>query len=363
MRTVCVGGEIDFDKLNGFDPDGRGPFCAVSVDGYGTDVPAGEKGTFLATSDNGRVRCADLAFKLALDTGLRCGAPGLGYLSREVERSCRMYSEGERQLSKITDASPLKDYAAGLGVRSVMLPDTTLCVACNLDALREHDMLAWMAAQRPGSRANTAVHYLNSYLWLGKAARTFSGLCGALSGLMTAMSTDDVRIFLEGLYGALERDEQGQPDVRDAGDDPEPESEPETGAESHDGGPDHEAPEAPAAAPVPVPEPPVQPVDSVVEAFMRGNIRVRGISSSDITGLDETYSLNYLEEGYLRELNMKDSEGLFEGVLKARINGTPAPVDVLSEVVGKQASGQGEAAQLKHKLADIAEEIQERAGE
>ena len=369
MRTVCKGGEIDFDVLNKFDPDGHGPFCAVSVDGYGTDVPAVEKGTFLVTSDNGRIRCADLAFKLVLDIGLRSGDPGLGYLSREVERSCRMYSEGERQLAKVGDASPLKTYLEELGVHKAMLPDTTLCVACNLNALREHDMTAWMASQRPGTRANSTIRYLNTYLWLGKSARTFSGLCESITGLMTAMSTDDVRVFLEGLYSALESEAQERPPVPEVEEEHDNDPDPDTGVGAGDGdgsGEDGSGAEAePGQAPVQaeIPSAPQGPTDSVVEAFMRGNIRVKGISSSDITGLDETYALNYLEEGYLRELNMKDSEGLFEGVLKARINGTPAPVDVLSEVVEKQASGHGEAAQLKSKLADIAEEIQERTGE
>lgn len=370
MRTVCKGGEIDFDALNKFDPDGNGPVCAVSVDGYGTDVPVEEKGTFLVTSDNGRVRCADLAFKLVLDIGLRSGSPGLGYLSREIARSCAMYSEGKRELARVTDASPLNAYLGEIGVRAAMLPDTTLCVACNLDALREHDMASWMAAQRQGSYANRAIRYLNTYLWLGRSSRTFSGLCGSLSGLMTAMSTDDVRIFLEGLYGVLETDaeaEQPRPDVQDDTRETDDDGDAEYDAGQEDdaeekGRPEIDSEPGQASAPAEMP-PAAGPVDSVVEAFMRGSIRVKGISSSDITGLDETYALNYLEEGYVRELNMKDSEGLFEGVLKARINGTPAPVDVLSEVVEKNASGRSEAAQLKSKLADIAEEIQERAGE
>lgn len=362
MRTICKGGEIDFDKLNKFDPDGRGPFCAVNVDGYGTDVPVAEKGTFLATSDNGRVRCADLAFKMALDMGLRAGAPGLGYLSRETARSCAMYSEGRRDLARVPEGSPLKEYLGELGVRTVLLPDTTLCVAGNFDALREHDMAAWMASRCVGSRAKVAVRYLNEYLWLGKESRTFSGLCKALAGLMTAMSTDDVRIFLEGFYGILDGEESAPepvPEVEETHDDGRGDTDGQ--GDGQEDGEDGVSEEAPVPA---VPAGAAQvPADSVVEAFMSGSIRVKGISSSDITGLDETYALNYFEEGYLRELNMKDSEGLFEGVLKARINGTPAPVDVLSEVVEQNASGRGEAAQLKHKLADIAEEIQERAGE
>lgn len=359
MRAVCKGGEIDFDKLNKFDPDGHGPFCAVSVDGYGTDVPAAEKGTFLLTSDNGRVRCADLAFKMALDMGLRAGAPSLGYLAREVARSCAMYSDGERSLARVPDGGTLGPYLSEIGVRSVLLPGAELCVAHNFGALREHDMAAWMAAR--GAAATAVVKFLNSYLWLGRGARTFSGLCGAMADLLTAMSTDDARIFIEGFYGALDGEYPDEP----------AEHEPRDGAGEEGGEPGEGmggpgtrtsgmAPAVPVLSLDPVEE---RPADGVVEAFINGAIRVKGLSSRDITGLDETYSLNYFEEGYLRELNMKDSEGLFDGVLKARINGTPAPVDVLSEVVGKEAAGRGEAAQLKSKLADIAEEISERAGD
>lgn len=377
MKTVCKGGEINFDELNKFDPDGSGPFCSVAVAGYGSDVPAAEKGRFLITSDNGRVNCADLALKLLLDMCLRTGVPGLRYLKSETARGCEMYSNGARELSYVQEGSPMLPLMGEIGASCVMLPETSLCVQHNFGALHDYDIVAWMAGQKGAARAS--VEYLNDYIWLGREARTFTGLCGAVTCLLSAMSTDDVRIFLEGFYEALE------PVLEH-----EAEQELEYGAQDEDGGPDNE--EAidlgagqdddvdggseddvdereiqaaqPADDPKPVQIPHMEPAaqgDGVIDAFNNGSIKVKGLSSKDITGLDETYACSYFDESYTRELNIRDSEGLFDSVLKARINGTPAPVDVLSEVVSEQTGRSSQAGQLRSKMADLSEEISSMA--
>lgn len=346
MKTVCKGGEIDFDEMNRFDPDGNGPFCALSVAGYGSDVPASEKKRFLLTSDNGRVNCADLALKLMLDMGLRTGVPSLKYLRDEIARGCGMYHDGARELAYVPEESPAWEMLAEAGASRAMLPETALCVPHNFDALREHDMAGWMAGRKGLSR--DMIKYLDGYVWIGRRARTFFGLCAAVADLLSAMSTDDVRIFLEGFYGVLGREcpEPDDPEPDDGGDDG-----PDADEDSAGGDTDVDTDGAPGAGD--------GPADGVLEAFGSGKIKVKGLSASDITGLDGTYALNYFDESYTRELGIRDSEGLFEGVLKSRINGTPAPVDILSEVVSEQNSG--EAGQLRSKLSEIMDEIGERA--
>ena len=376
MKTVCKGGEINFDELNKFDPDGSGPFCSVAVAGYGSDVPAAEKGRFLITSDNGRVNCADLALKLLLDMCLRTGVPGLRYLKSETARGCDMYSNGARELSYVQEGSPVLPLMGEIGASCVMLPETSLCVQHNFGALHDYDIVAWMAGQKGAARAS--VEYLNDYIWLGREARTFTGLCGAVTCLLSAMSTDDVRIFLEGFYAALEpvlepeAEQAPEDDIYDEHDGADDEAVIDLGAgqdnddgdEPADGAGDGAQAELPADDRPPVQIPHMEPAaqgDGVIDAFNNGSIKVKGLSSKDITGLDETYACSYFDESYTRELNIRDSEGLFDSVLKARINGTPAPVDVLSEVVSEQTCRSSQAGQLRSKMADLSEEISSMA--
>lgn len=376
MKTVCKGGEINFDELNKFDPDGSGPFCSVAVAGYGSDVPAAEKGRFLITSDNGRVNCADLALKLLLDMCLRTGVPGLRYLKSETARGCDMYSNGVRALSYVQEGSPMLPLMGEIGASCAMLPETSLCVQHNFGALHDYDIVAWMAGQKGAARAS--VEYLNDYIWLGREARTFTGLCGAVTCLLSAMSTDDVRIFLEGFYEALEpvleleAEHEPEDDIYDEHDGADNEEAIDLGAGQDDddgddpveGAGDGAQAELPADDRQPVQIPRMEPAaqgDGVIDAFNNGSIKVKGLSSKDITGLDETYACSYFDESYTRELNIRDSEGLFDSVLKARINGTPAPVDVLSEVVSEQTGRSSQAGQLRSKMADLSEEISSMA--
>lgn len=334
MKIVCTGGELDIDALNAFDPDGKGAFCEIRPAGYGMKVPDTEKGTFLVASDNGRIKHADIAFKMMLDAGLRMGLANTKYLAAEAARSAE---KREPHMKNVEGAiAPLLSEVSANGL---CLPDLSACVAGNLAALREYDMIGGMASVNGAGRA--AASFLNGYLWLGRGTRSFTELCKAVTGLLNTMTSEQARVFITGFYAALDGDFSAEPEVMpdDGTDAPVTE---EAAAVQEEAAPD----EIPAAA----------PAKSIEDLFRDGHIRVKGLSASDITGMDEAYSYGYREEQYQRDLSLRDSEGFFEGVLKSRLNGTPAPIDILTEVVAAQTSVPGSAMALKDKLAEMAED-------
>lgn len=90
----------------------------------------------------------------------------------------------------------------------------------------------------------------------------------------------------------------------------------------------------------------------------------RRLKGSDITGTDETFTIEYYDKFYKDGLEMANSEGFADRLIRARAGEGVSPVAVLGEAVGRvqkvlmeQAEKGSDAANLRDQLLDMAADI------
>jgi hypothetical protein len=88
--------------------------------------------------------------------------------------------------------------------------------------------------------------------------------------------------------------------------------------------------------------------------------KVHPVKSSDITGVDTTYAVNYCENFYDKALKDADSENFLNDTISNRINGTDAPIDILNERV-KDRLEDGMTNELRQKMAEMKSDIEQKA--
>lgn len=197
MKRTCRNGIIDFDAMNAFAPDSKGPFCQVAASGYGD---AGLKpGAFLQTDDMGQVMHRDLAFKMLLDLCIRTGTDSVRYLYSEFVRS--MSRDGFKPGLAIPEPGTLvRKLLDGFGVAGVCMPDIPCALERNFSVFHNHDMMGELRQKAAGDkRISDIVNVLDGYVYIEPGNGSFDKAMDAVTGLMSSMQADEIRL-LSGLF-------------------------------------------------------------------------------------------------------------------------------------------------------------------
>lgn len=366
MRILCGDGILDLDKYNEFLPDGKNVYCQVGVSNYDCDakILEGMSKYYFKTADNGVVYISNIIFKLLLDMSVKCQLDNVRYLVKEMDRGVAAVKR-DMQVNQNTENQELDESKIGLMVmdKSNLLPvflkvmhrgsvteyidkdsldsvnhvyirNIDKVVNKNLDIIHRYDMVGDWAKNMSKYDSEYAqaycnlIGFINDYIYLTPENCTFMGIYLMLLELFKTLDIEDCKIFIDNFYKMLDKvpgvvyaekvDEvtQRTPDVADS------------------------------------------TFDDKSKAIAVKEIK--RITGCDITGQDNTYSVNYCEAFYDKELENADSEGFLEKVIASRVNGTAAPIDLLSEAVKREHSGGNTTTNiLRSQLSDMRESISE----
>lgn len=378
MKIICGDRSLDLERMNAVKPDGAHVWAGIAPYTYHPEMlPESEDGTYFMTSDRGAVSIRDMAFKILLDMAAWSGARSCMYLFREIARSADEHDDGW-ELKSVQAGSAMDDLHGRLGLRAVTMPECGKLLKCNLRAL-----------DAPCDLDASVGGMLSDYVYTD--GLSFVDLHAAISELLMSFAPPEFVMFMEGVYGALSQD----PDELRRRREPEPEvqDQPEPAPEEI---PDPEPKPAPESAPEPEPEIPIQdeippapdgmvgpdgaspasglsvrdmpkltPLPGGSGLFSSG----RKLKGSDLTGTDETYTLDYYAQFYKESMEQADSEGFADRLIRARAGDGVAPIAILEEAVTKlrtaldaQGSGRSVTKGLKGQLMELAGSISEAAG-
>lgn len=396
MKIICGERTLDLDRMNSVKPDGEHVWSEIQPFTYSPEnLPDSDAGTYLLTTDNGAVSIRDMAFKILFDLGVWSGAKCCRYLAREIARSVAADPERGWSTGLLPDAGAAGELRDSLGLLGVHMPPCGRLVRRNL-----------MALSSPGCDLDAAVFgMLSDYVYTD--GRSFQDIHDALSELLSSMPSDGLADFIEGVYGVLTCDPDDvrghmAQDVPDAGqhgpDGPEggaaagtePGGDPvtvpgnaaeentEPGPGSMDG-PDAGTEEA-------QPEDGVDAPDlhdlTVLERLSRSSVKDmpkgikplgifssgRRLKGSDLTGTDETFTLDYYAGFYREAMEKADSQGFADELIRSRAGFGTAPIAILQEAVSKLRNavdanaGRGQGGNLESELMEMASIIRAAAG-
>lgn len=203
MKRTCSNGVLDFDAINAFRPDGEKIFCQFTAAGYGAGTDGRSDGPFVQTDDTGLVRLRDMAFKMLCDLCIRAGIDSMRFLYAEASRGAARDDVPDGRLP-LGGAGDVPDALASAGMTHVMLPDLSLALACNLDIFEEYDAYSELRALAAGFEPlSRLVRILDGFLYIPYGRGSFIRLLDGMEELMGSLPADDLRMFANAFYGAL----------------------------------------------------------------------------------------------------------------------------------------------------------------
>lgn len=393
MKIICGDRSLDLERMNAVKPDGAHVWAGVMPYTYHPELlPDSDDGTYFMTSDRGAVAIRDMAFKVLIDMAAWSGSRSCMYLLREIARSAADIEDGW-DLKPVPLKTAMSDLHGELGLRAVHMPASNKLLRSNLRAF-----------YGPCDLDQSVGGMLSDYIYTD--GMTFVELHDALSELLMSFGHGDFVMFMEGVYGALSQDPDeirkrmaASRDVSpsdEAGGESPPKPDPtvalEPTQESADQEPVQEATPEPEMQPEPdsaekkplTPEHVVGPDEKSPASGMSVRDMPRfmplpggsGLFSSgrklkgaDLTGTDETYTLDYYAQFYKEAMEQADSDGFADRLIRARAGDGVAPIAILEEAVTKlrsaldaQGSGRAKAVGLKSQLMELAGSISEAAG-
>lgn len=384
MKIICGERVLDLDRMNSIMPDGEHVWAEVQPFTYSpARLPEGDRGSYLLTPDQGAIAFRDLAFKILVDMGAWAGAGCVKYLMRDIARGAAKDGSGWDRAA-LPDAGAGKILRSALGLKSVYMPCPDGILESNLGALFDG------ACDLDGA----VFGLLSEYIYISEGA-AFSAVHDSLSKLLASFGPDDFAMFVDGIYGVVSSD----PDDVKARLAPEPVPEPEPDAPEESRGDAVQQEQEAVPAPVPedvqqeapgqdapemsAPEPEKKlDMDALCNASVRDLPRRpllpggtglfssgRKLKGSDLTGTDETYSMEYYAGFYRDAMEKADSTGFADQLIRARAGHGTAPIAILEEAVNKfktavesQQTGKGQAANLRGMLLDMAGTLMEATG-
>lgn len=390
MKIICGERVLDLDRMNAVQPDGAHVWVEVLPFSYAANLLTAESaGTYVLTSDQGVVSLRDMAFKLLFDMGVWSGAKCCRYLARDIARGVHNRREGDWSTDLLPDSGTAGHLASILDLKGIHMPAPEAILECNLKAIT--NTACDLDEQLCGM--------LSEYLFVD--GLSFAGLHDAVSMLLESFSSNELADFIEGVYGVVVSDPdevrqrlaKSEPAVETA---PEPESEPEAEPASGD-----EAEPASEPGPEDGPEPasgagsePGKLLDLNDEETLAklsnssaktmrdipwGPRQIPGgsglfssgrrLKGSDLTGVDETYTLEYYVGLYQDALDKADATGFADQLIRSRAGQGTAPIAIMDEAmtrliaaVDKSNNAKSQGTALRSSLLEMAAAVAEAAG-
>ncbi len=386
MKIICGERVLDLDRMNAVKPDGEHVWVELQPFTYSPSrLPDSDIGTYLLTPDQGAVSFRDMAFKILVDMGVWSGAGCVKYLIRDIARGIDR-SGSDWSTASLPDMGAAGAIRSGLELRSIYMPCPAGILSINLGALFD----------APCDLDRAVFGMLSDYIYVRDDA-PFAALHDSVSKLLASFGPDSFVQFVEGVYGVVSCDPddvrsrlqpaemQDVQDIQDAGYDDgdveqsdmsaELETDPETGSDESTSDADQTSesePEKPLdlaamsnASVRDLPRRPGFPGGST-GLFSSG----RKLKGSDLTGTDETYSMEYYAGFYRDAMEKADSTGFADQLIKARAGHGTAPIAILEEAVQRwksavvaQHGAGGDASELRGVLLDMARTLTVSAGE
>lgn len=398
MKIICGERVLDLDRMNAVQPDGAHVWVEVQPFSYASNLLTAESaGTYVLTSDQGVVSLRDMAFKLLFDMGVWSGAKCCRYLARDIARGVHNRREGDWSTALLPDSGTAGHLASILDLKGIHMPAPEAILECNLKAI-----------------ANTACDLdeqlcgmLSEYLFVD--GLSFAGLHDAVSMLLESFSSNELADFIEGVYGVVISDPDeirqrlagSEPAAEPAaGPENEPESDPDTEPEAGPASGDEAEPVSgpgPEDGPEQVSEPgsePEKPLDmndeETLAKLSNSSVKTmrdipwgprqipggsglfssgRRLKGSDLTGIDETYTLEYYVGLYQDELDKADATGFADQLIRSRAGQGTAPIAIMDEAmtrlvaaVNKSNNAKSQGTALRSSLLEMAAAVAEAAG-
>ena len=355
---VLMNGEsaFDLDKVNNYRPDSKKIYCKFDPATHKPEtVPENNFGTFVKTVDNAIIYFSDIAFKMLIDFSIKASLENTKYLVNEAKRANKIDDKNEFILKRPSLKRPLGSFLAQRKIRNVLLPDDSKIVPSNLKILSEYDMISMLCSKLKFYDKEYAdacldmIEYLSDYIYLGRGVKSLVNLHSALVELFCTMSIDEFIDFTDGFYVRLDKIPvtKYSSEVLIAKSDKNAVKINRIIEEKPD-----DIIEKPVIDEVKIDitkdiEDVMGDLDKNIEQDIDAEKQARHletmfthqlskVSGSDITGLDETYSINYCEAYYNVELERADSTGFLDKIIMSRTTNSASPIDLLAEKVTKE---------------------------